>query len=373
VTTWVRTPETLAAFARSLAGCRSIGLDTESDGLHHYLDKVCLIQIATDRGDAVLVDPLALRDLSPLGPTFADPGVVKVLHGADYDVTTLKRDFGFVFAGLFDTMIAARFLGMPGIGLAAVAKAELGVTLSKAHQKDDWSRRPLTRQQEAYALADVTHLADLRERLETRLRDKGRLEWVREECDAVSDLRPSPRRTPEAYLGIKGARRLRPRQLAALRELYAWREGRAAEVDRPAFKILGNETLRRIAERRPRTLPELCHVPGVLPRLRSQAGEILAALRRAAAQPESELPAIPRVARPTPGPEVLQDIAHLRRWRARRAQELKLDVSVVIPQRLIDRLASERPRSRAELARIDGLRRWRLEAFGEELLAALAA
>ncbi|MCG6920035.1 MAG: ribonuclease D [Acidobacteria bacterium] len=371
---WIRTPEALTELARSLEGCRSIGLDTESDSLYHHFDKVCLVQIATDRGEAVLVDTLAVKDLSPLGPALADPAIVKILHGADYDVTTLKRDFGFAFANLFDTMIAARFLGMPGIGLAAVAGAELGVTLSKANQKDDWSRRPLTPQQEAYALADVQHLAALRERLEAKLVEKGRLEWVREECEAVSALDPSPRRkSPEAFLGIKGARKLRPRQLAALRELYAWREGRAERTDRPAFRILGNEMLRKLAERRPRTLPELRHVPGVLPRLRDQADNILSALRRAAELPDSELPVIPRSPRPVVSTEVMARGARLKEWRTRRAAELKVEVAVVLPQRLIDRLAAEGPRDGAGLAGIEGLRRWRIDAFGDELLAALAA
>jgi ribonuclease D len=373
VAPWIRTPEALADLVRSLGGCRSIGLDTESDSLYHHFDKVCLVQIAPDRGEAVLVDSLAVKDLSPLGPALADPGLVKVLHGADYDVTTLKRDFGFTFAGLFDTMIAARFLGMPGIGLAAVARAELGVTLSKANQKDDWSRRPLTPQQEAYALADVRHLAALKERLGRKLEERGRLEWVREECEAVSALEPAPRRRdPEAYLGIKGARRLRPRQLAALRELYAWREGRAEQTDRPAFKILANEMLRRIAERRPRTLLDLRHVGGVLPRLRGQADEILAALRRAAELPDSQLPAVPRTPRPVVSSEVLLRTTRLKEWRTRRAAELKVDVSVVLPQRLIDRLAAAVPRDRTGLEKIEGLRRWRIEAFGDDLLAALA-
>src|SRR4029453_5331053 len=111
------------------------------------------------------VDPLAGEDMSALAPLLADPGIVKILHGADYDVTTLKRDFGFRFASLFDTMIAARFLGLPEVGLQAVARAELGVELSKESQKDDWSRRPLTPVQEAYALADVQHLIPLHTRL----------------------------------------------------------------------------------------------------------------------------------------------------------------------------------------------------------------
>ncbi len=130
-TPWVRTPESLARLARSLEGCRAIGLDTESDSLYHHFEKVCLVQLATDRGEAFLVDTLAVRDLSPLAPAMADPALVKVLHGADYDVTTLKRDFGFAFASLFDTMIAARLLGRSEIGLAAVARDELGVTLTQ--------------------------------------------------------------------------------------------------------------------------------------------------------------------------------------------------------------------------------------------------
>ncbi len=185
---WIRTPEALAELARSLEGCRTIGLDTESDSLYHHFEKVCLVQLATDRGDAWLVDALAVRDLSPLAPVLLDPGVVKVLHGADYDVTTLKRDFGFAFASIFDTMIAARLLGRSEIGLAAVARDELGVTLTKTNQKDDWSRRPLTPQQEAYALADVLHLVELRDRLEAKLVAAGRLDWMREECEAVAAL-----------------------------------------------------------------------------------------------------------------------------------------------------------------------------------------
>lgn len=374
MTSWIRTPEELADLARSFDGCRTIALDTESDSLYHHREKVCLVQIATDRGDAVLVDSLAVRDLSPLGPALADPDIVKVLHGADYDVTTLKRDFGFSFAGIFDTMIAARFLGYPGIGLAAVAEAELGVRLSKTNQKDDWSRRPLTAQQEAYALADVEHLGGIRERLLAKLEEKGRTEWVREECDAVAALEPQLRRkNPDAYLGVKGARRLRPRQLAALRELYAWREGRAEETDRPAFKILGNEILRKMAEQLPKTMGDLRHVGGVLPRLRPHAQELLEAVGRAAQLPDSELPVLTRTPRPVLSNEVLQRVARLKEWRVGRAKALEVDVSVVLPQRLIDRVAAAGPRDLAELAGVEGLRRWRVEAFGDEILAGVGA
>ncbi len=373
MTRWIRTPEELEGLADSLEGSRALALDSESDSLYHHFEKVCLVQLATDRGEGWLIDPLAVRDLTALGPLMADPGVVKVLHGADYDVTTLKRDFGFAFAGLFDTMIAARYLGMPEIGLQAVAKAELGAVLSKDSQKDDWSRRPLTPRQEAYAAADVEHLLALRARLEANLREKGRLEWVREECDAVAGLEPARRRKdPDAWQRIKGARRLKPRALAALRELLAWREARAEATDVPAFKILGNEALLALAEKGPRNPGELAQVRGVLPRLRDHAGALLDAVARARALPEQDLPSFPPAPRPPVVPEAVRlRIEALKAWRVRTAQSLALDVSVVLPQRLIDRLAESAPRGFADLERIEGLRLWRARAFGQEILDTL--
>jgi ribonuclease D len=369
---WIRTKPALEELAGSLESCRAIGLDTESDSLYHHRDKVCLVQIATDRGDAYLVDSLAV-DLAPLAPALANPRLVKVLHGADYDVTTLKRDFGFTFQALFDTMLAARLLGRSELGLVAVARDELGVTLTKTNQKDDWSRRPLTPQQEAYAIADVTHLVALRERLAARLEAVCRVEWLREECDAVAALEPlARRRDPDAYLAVKGARRLAARSLAALRELHAWRERRAEETDTPPFRILGNEGLLKLAETLPGTEAELRAVPGVLPRLSRQADQILAAVRRARELPEAELPTLPRTVRPLVSDAALRRIEHLKAWRHRKGQELGLDGSVVLPQRLIERLAAAAPTDAESLGRVDGLRRWRVAAFGAELLTALS-
>jgi ribonuclease D len=370
--TWVRTTAALEELVRSLSSCQAIGLDTESDSLYHHRDKVCLVQIATDRGDAYLVDTLAV-DIRPLGPALADPGLVKVLHGADYDVTTLKRDYGFRFESLFDTMIAARLLGRTELGLVAVARDELGVTLSKANQKDDWSRRPLTPQQEAYALADVAHLVALRERLVPRLVAVARLSWLREECEAVAALEPLTRRNGDlAYLAVKGARRLGPRPLAALRELHAWRERQAEATDTPAFKILGNEALLKLAEILPSSASEIRTVPGVLPRLSAQADAILAAVKRARETPEAELPRPPRVVRPVVSEAAQKRIETLKAWRARKGLELGLDPAVLLPQRLIERVAEQAPRELSDLHKVEGLRRWRVEAFGNELVAALS-
>jgi len=371
---WVRTEAELAGLLSALSGCRAVALDTESDSLHHHREKVCLVQVASDRGQAWLVDPLSGLDLHPLGPLLADPAVAKVFHGADYDVTTLKRDFGFTLAGLFDTMIAARFLGLPEIGLMALAKAELGVSLTKDSQKDDWSVRPLTPTQEFYALSDVLHLLALRQRLVDRLGELGRLSWVEEECEAVAAL-PAARREhdPEAWQRVKGARRLPARGLAVVREVFAWREALADATDVPAFKLMSTEVLLAMATTPPASVEDVYRVRGLTGRARGQAASLRAAVARALALPESDLPRLSSAPRPPFVPDVVRRrIDALRTWRAAEALRLKLDVSVILPQRLLERVAEAGPASPADLPKIEGFRRWRGEAFGPALLAAMA-
>ena len=375
MTTWIRTTAEMAALASALQGARALAIDTESDSLHHHREKVCLIQLASDNGHAVLIDPLAGADLTPLGPLLADPSVAKVLHGADYDVTTLKRDFGFRFGGLFDTMIAARFLGMPEIGLAAVAAAELGVALSKDSQKDDWSRRPLTPTQERYALADVEHLLVLHQRLVEKLIAAGRLEWVREESDAVAGLLAARKeRDPDAWQKVKGARTLSRRQQVILRAAYAWREAIARETDIPSFKIMSSETLLAIASRQPATLAELKEVRGGIPhRFAERAPALLVAIQEAAALPEDSLPRMPHVPRPVVSDATRRRIEALKKWRTEEAARLALDVSVVLPQRLLEQVAEKPPHRAEDLLRIEGFRRWRVQAFGPALVTAAQA
>jgi ribonuclease D len=365
MTAWVRSGDELEAFLSPRPA--ALALDSESDSLHHHREKVCLVQIATP-ATACLVDPLAFRGLEALGRLTADPGVVKVLHGADYDVTTLKRDFGFGFANLFDTMIAARFLGLPEVGLQALALRELGVALSKDSQKDDWSRRPLTSVQEAYALADVTHLLALHARMVEKLEAVGRLDWVREECDAVAALEPARKgRDPEAWSRIKGVRRLSRRQQAAVRAAHGWREALAESTDIPAFKLLGSEPLLALAEKRPRTPSELRGVKGVPPRVHARAESLLLALEAAWALPDAELPHLPPAPRPVVPEAVRQRMDVLKQWRATEAARLGVDVSVVLPQRLLEPVAERPPRAPSDLENVEGFRRWRVRAFGEAL------
>jgi ribonuclease D len=370
---WISTAETLASLARRLARARILAVDTEADSLHHYPGKLCLVQIASEAGEAHLVDPLAVPDLSPLAPLFADPGIVKVLHAADNDLGYLKGLYGFTVANLFDTAVAARFLGARALGLDELLRQHLAVEPGRSRQKDDWSRRPLTAEQEAYAVNDVRHLVALRDRLVEALTAAGRLGWVEEECAALAAL-PPPDRTPDpdAYLGLKGSRELDPRGLAVLRELYRMRERLALERDRPPFMVLSHEALVHLAARRPADEAALAAVPGMTPRLlRRVSDAVLEAVARGLALSEEALPVRPRPVRPAVPAAVRRRVDALKAWRRTAAERLGLDPGLLLPQRLIERLAAERPGDLGALLQVEGMRRWRAALVGAELLTVL--
>ncbi len=254
------------------------------------------MQLAVPSGDVWLVDPLALGDLSPLGPVFVEPGITTVLHAGDNDLAHLKRRHGFRFAGLFDTHVAARFLGEPALGLDVLLARYLGVALPPSRQRDDWSARPLSDAQRCYAAADVVHLAALKSRLVDELTRVGRLAWVEEECAALAAQSIAERSPdPNAFVRRQGARDLPPRGLAVLRELHELRERLARVHDRPPFKILQEETLVRLAQMAPADRAALAAVPGCTARVIARWGDsILEAIARAQTLPESELPALER-------------------------------------------------------------------------------
>jgi ribonuclease D len=370
---WIRTPDELAALVAQLGSAKALSCDTEADGLHHYPVKLCLVQVADDQGHSHLIDPLVLSTLAPLGPFFADPRILKVLHAADNDLGYLKRLYGFTSAGIFDTAIAARFLGVTSLSLEGLLRDFLGVDPGPSRQKDDWSRRPLSPAQETYALNDVLHLIPLRNRLADELRAKGRLGWVEEECAAVAAMpAPSSPVDPDAYMGLKGAKDLDGRGLAVLRELHQAREALAVKLDRPPFMILGNESLVGLAALRPRDSEAILTVRGCTSNVVRRAGEaIVAAVERGLAVPESELPVRRNRPRPVIPGAVQRRREVLRIWRVEASKQVGLDPGVIFPQRLIDRLSADPPTSVEALARVEGVGRWRAELFGADLLRRL--
>jgi len=356
-----------------LAGSAELALDTEGDSLHHYPERLALVQLASASGDVWLVDPLALDDLSALARIFAGPGITTVLHAGDNDLTHLKRRYDFRFVSLFDTAVAARFLGAPALGLDVLLERYLGARLPPSRQKDDWSARPLTAAQLEYAAADVTHLLELKVRLVAELERCGRLAWVEEECAALA-AQPVAERVedPLAFARLRGARELSPRGLAVLRELYELRERLARAHDRPPFKILSEETLVRLAGAAPGDPQALAQVSGCTPKVIARWGDaILETVARSLARPDDELPRIEPRPRPRIPAAVERRLERLKQWRGEAAPRFGLEPGLLLPNRLITAIALAGPRDVGDLVRVDGVRRWRAETFGGEIVAAL--
>lgn len=288
---YIDTGAALAAAAEALAGDDLIAVDTEAAGYHRYSDRVCLVQIST-RNRTYIIDALAVPRLGALRAILEDPGVEVVIHDAAYDLRLLARDFGVEAHGLFDTAIAAQFLGERRTGLANLVESHLGVAMEKEHQLADWAQRPLPPELIEYAAEDTRHLPHLRDRMVERLRSLGRDRWANEEFRIQeAEARWEDEDGVEPFRRLKGTGRLRPRGLAALRELYDWRDEEARARDRAPFRVLPNRMLVELARRRPKSPAALGSVPRMRKHWVARYGSaLLAALDRARAIPRDRLP-----------------------------------------------------------------------------------
>jgi ribonuclease D len=370
--------DSAAALDEVIAAARAeplAAVDTEAASFHRYIDRVYLVQLSTRHATAI-IDPLAVADLAPLGALLADPRVEKVFHDADYDLRILDRDYHVRARHMFDTRIAAQLLGEPAIGLAALLEKYAGVRLAKTHQRADWSQRPLSPAMLDYAADDTRHLAALRDALRARLESAGRLAWAEEEFLWLEHLRwtgPGGANGAEAYLRIKGAKALHPRQLAALRELVAWRDGVAAERDTALFRIIGNEALLAVSQALPRSADALSEIRGLPASLARRYGPALVtAVGRALHMSEEELPKRERGPRMARDPELETRVERLKTARNAVAQQLAIDPGVLCGKSTLEVIARARPGDRAALAEIGDLRGWQVDVLGEALLRALA-
>lgn len=369
----VQTAKDLNEMLARLRGEPRLAVDTEADSLYSYYEKVCLIQISIPSYDYVL-DTLALRAIEPLGELFADPRIELVFHAAEYDILLLKRDFGFEFQNIFDTMLAARILGWKQVGLRHILAQHFGVTLDKRFQRANWGKRPLTREQLEYARDDTHYLLALYALQHAELQARGLLEEARAAFARLSQVTWSEREfDPQRYATLPGARELAPSQLGALRELYQLRETLARQADRPPFKILGNATLLRLARTQPRTLSELRAVPGIGEWfVRRHGHEALRAIARGIAYPQLRLPK-PR-ARGTPWlPDAAARarLAQLKQWRRARAERRGVTPDVILSNEALLALARANPQTPEELSQLPALTAWAIQEYGEELLALL--
>jgi len=359
-----RGPEVTAFFA-AVRSEPVLALDLEADSLHHYPEKICLVQISTPTETAIL-DPLAAPEvLDGLASVLADAAVRKIVHGGDYDVRLLKRERQLVVSNLFDTMIAAQLTGRERFGLAALLEEHFGVVLDKRYQRADWSRRPLDPELLAYAAADTAHLHALCGRLAAELTELGRLAWAEEEFRLLELIEPGAPKKPWC-LDLKGAGRLAPRQLSRLQALIEVRDELARAWDRPPFMVLGNQTLIDWAQAPPASRGELVQTPGagrsVLERI---AERVLEALGRAEAVPEQECPRAEPVRRTVLSASEVGRLSRLKAVREEAAKRLRLAPGLLVNGATLERFAREGS------AGAGPLKNWQTEALGAPFLQAL--
>ena len=372
----------LAAYMEKLSRCPVVAVDTESNSLYHYIERVSLIQVTGREADGTchhaIIDPFADLDVSPLGPIMADPEVVTIFHGADFDVVSLKRDYGFSFAGVYDTMIAARAAGVERFGLADLVRGYFGVELNKKYQKHDWAARPIIQEALDYAHLDTRYLPEIMDRLRGEVAAKGRCDMVDEECELVADRTWAPRAPEgELFLLIKGANKLQPDALKVLRELFAWREGVARKRDVPSFKVVGNDLLLAIAQAAPDDAQGLEALGGKRHRMMRRYGpRILDAIAEGKV---SEQP-IPKLSvrgnSGGRGPRFTKEddalFKFLRDWRNRQAKEEGVEPAVVVNNTVLQEVAALRPEAPERVAQAPSIRRWQLKRYAGPLVEEVA-
>lgn len=352
--TLIGTDAELAAFLPAVEAAAWLAVDTEADSLHAYPEKLCLIQLSIPGRDE-LIDPLAKMDLQPLFARLE--GRRLILHGADYDLRLLQRAHQFVPTAIFDTMLAARLLDYPGLGLEKLVERVLGQRLEKGPQRANWARRPLTRRMADYARNDTRYLKPLADHLTGELEAKGRWSWFEETCDRLirdsTSVRPED---PDEVWRLSGCSRLDRRALAVLRELWLWREGEARRVNRPPYFVVSHEKLVQMAARAAAGLPLADQLSTRWSSARRD--QVLNAVSRALALSASEWPRHRQSRGLRLNGRQRARLLQLTEQRDREARRLQLDPAVVATRLQLVQLAAGVEDGR------NGLMRWQRALLG---------
>lgn len=351
--------EAFVAFVEHVSEAEAYAVDAEFHGETSYYPRLAVLQLAVP-GRVAVVDATTV-DARPLRAVLEGAGLM-VAHAGEQDLQVLFRATGALPARMLDTQVAAGFIGFGSPSLARLVDDLLGVRLEKGPRMSDWFKRPLTADQIRYAAADVAHLLDLRTAIEERLVATGRREWAYEESDRRRRVREVDVAT--AWWRLKGWRQLRGRARAVAQELAAWRESVAMATDRPARKVLGDEIVMLLADRAPKTLDELPRsrlfdaqrIPARI------VADVLAAVARGVALPQSELRLPPDT--DLPGP--LQPLASLlAAWVTQRSRDLGIDPALVATRADIEAFLRQVPGNRLE-------RGWRAELVGADAARVVA-
>ena len=369
----------LEELVEDLAKKPIIGIDTEADSFHHYQEKVCLIQVSDLEKDYI-IDPLKIDDCSSIKRLTGNPDQEVVLHGGDYDVVSMKRDFDVTFNRIFDTMVASQFLGFDRFGLADLIHRYFGHKIDKKYQRHDWSARPLRDEHLQYARGDTHFLLALREVLGHKLRSAGRYRAFEEECYHLAQKEWSAKEDdPAEFMRVKKSSRLKPDGLRVLRALWAYRDDRARRIDRPAFKVLGDRIMIALSTQRPTTRDALHEIIRPSSSLARKHGDDLLAVVAEGLADETPLPDPPRrkrkrrSSRPKDAPSIERLYAPLKDWRNALVEEKGLSPVVVANNALLKEIARAAPETLQDLADVPGIRDWQVRDYGDEILDVVQA
>ncbi len=366
---------------------RRFAVDTESDSLFSYYPKVCLLQITVPTGgdedgaqpDAMdvldyLVDTLRYPALEPLGRLFAQPEAEVIMHAAENDLLLLQREFDFSIANVFDTQLAARILGWQHAGLAAILETCFGAVSDKRMQRTNWSKRPLTPEQIAYAQMDTHYLFALRRKLMAELKAADRWEEAQEAFALLVQTDYSEKEPPErSFWQMKETRGVPRESTGVLEALWEWREAEAQRRNVPPFKVLRNRVLAELAESQPMTESELSQTSGLSGGdVRRYGARILAVLAEGRKRPLPDLP------EPTLRPEqmldrqVLNRYDALRQWRTRTAKARNVAPEIVLANSALLEIAKRHPRTKDELLELREIGPWKAKTYGPAILEIVA-
>jgi len=359
---WVDRQDKFNIMVAELLAQDRVAVDTESNSLHAYRERVCLIQFSIPKKDYV-VDPLVIQDLSALSPLFASPKIEKIFHAAEYDLLCLRRDYGFEFAKLFDTMQAARILGYGFVGLDNLLAEKFGVKIDKRHQKADWGARPLTSEQMDYARFDTHYLFQLRDVLEGELREKGRWELALEDFTLACKIgEPKEKNNGAAWKRFAGRKDLSTRELTIISELCVCRDRIAAKLDRPVFKVISDDILLDIARKLPEKDVDLAGIGLSMKQINLWGNDILTATRRGV-----EAPLVKREQAKRPSDALLRRLEKLKVWRKKIAKELSVESDIILPKIYLGILSESPPKNLNELEAVMHESPTRFQKYGTEI------
>ncbi len=307
---YISDAEGLARFCERASDSKVLAVDTEFLRERTYFPRLCLIQVAT-ADESCAVDPILIEDLTPLRRLLEDRSVTKVFHACTQDLEVILDGMGCVPAPVFDTQLAAAFLGhRQQIGYGALVEACCGVRLPKAESLTDWSRRPLDAEQLRYAEDDVIYLPRIYEQMVSELARRDRLAWLEPEMRSLTDPSRVERDPRDAYLHLKRSNSLTRRQLSVAREACAWREREAARRNIPRKWVVSDEVLVELCKRAPRGVDRLRRIRGTEQLPTRDAEELVAAVGRGLACDPDEMPLRPHRERPSSETESVLDLMY---------------------------------------------------------------